>query len=441
MSRIPNLVYADEDGNIYPHPHLKMSVRSGTYDMLPYDTELIKLPPSSRLYFLPLTTAVAYDENKSTMVDFEDGLAVSVFLPPGYLRLFLPSYKKKTDYTMPLFAYTAVGELDGDLVVPAIKVDDDSRWRPSLYDFSDNFEKKVDEFLSKVNKNNRLYEQIKTCALKYHCTAAKNVFYPRWECPIPTSPSCNASCVGCISLQTDSSCVSSQDRLNFIPTASEIAEVALNHYEIAKDPIISFGQGCEGDPILQTDVIVEAVKIIKRAVPNLTVNFNSNCSIPENIDKLINAGVDSFRVSTISFIEDTYNAYYRPRKYTLEDVKKSMEYIRDANRYLQLNLLTCPGLNDRNSEADELINVVKEYKVDLIQTRNLNIDTNLLFSKLAVKSDEIYGIKNMLKRIKKESPTTLFGYFNRMAKDFHKDRMFPDLRTKRYVSEDPRKNI
>ena len=42
----------------------------------------------------------------------------------------------------------------------------------------------------------------------------------------------------------------------------EIAEVALRHGERAKDPLISFGQGCEGDPCLAADNIAKAVKII-----------------------------------------------------------------------------------------------------------------------------------------------------------------------------------
>ena len=143
---------------------------------------------------------MGFDPEKSSFETLNDGHAVSVFLPPSYLRLFLPSYKRINNDIMPLFAYTAVGWLNGKFVVPAVKVDDDSRWKPDLYDFTDNFRVKVDYFLKRFPKN-RLYKQLSHCALEYHCTAAKNVFYPRWECPVPTSPACNSRCIGCISLR------------------------------------------------------------------------------------------------------------------------------------------------------------------------------------------------------------------------------------------------
>ncbi len=427
MYKIPNLVYANDKGEIFDHPELKMSVRSANFDFVPYELELIKLPECARLYFMPDTHPIAYNQETANMQEFTGGRAVSVFLPPGYLRLFLPSYKKTKDYVMPLYAYTAVGFLDGEFVVPAIKVDDDSKWNPKNYDFSPKFDEKAKAFLEQAPKN-RLYEQLFKCATVYHCTAAKNIFYPRWECPIPTSPTCNSACVGCISKQESECCPSPQDRLEFMPTADEIAQVALNHAEKAKDAIISFGQGCEGDPILATDNIAEATRIIKRAKPDLTVNFNSNCSVPENVQKLVDAGVDSFRISLNSVVDSTYNAYYRPRGYTLDDVKRSAEIIKNNGKFLQLNLLTFPGVTDRQSETDALLDFISKYDVDLIQTRNMNIDAELLMSQFTFKPEEIYGVKNMLKLIKKKKSTIQFGYFNRTKAEFTRDTKLPDLR-------------
>ncbi len=427
MYKIPNLVYANDKGEIFDHPTLKMAVRSANYDFVPYEAELIRLPDSSRLYFMPDTRPVAYDQEAANLTEFKGGNAVSVFLPPGFLRLFLPAYRKTKDYIMPLYAYTAVGYLDGHFVVPAIQVDDISKWNPANYDFSENFDKKVEDFL-KNNPENRLYRQLAVCAVKYHCTAAKNVFYPRWECPMPTSPACNASCVGCISLQPAECCPSPQARLSFAPTPEEIADVALRHAEKARDPIISFGQGCEGDPVMAADNIAGAVKIIKKSMPSLTVNFNSNCSVPDKVKKVLDAGVDSVRVSLNSVVEETYNAYYRPRGYELADVVKSIEHVKEAGAFLQLNLLMFPGVSDRAGEAAALLDFIDEHKVDLIQTRNLNIDAELLFSHLRFGPEEIHGVKNLLRLIKKRRPEIQFGYFNRMKDDFYKNTGFPDLR-------------
>jgi MoaA/NifB/PqqE/SkfB family radical SAM enzyme len=326
-----------------------------------------------------------------------------------------------------MYAYTAVGWLNGKFVVPAIKVDDDSKWNPKNFDYSDAFKDVVDERI-KLSPKNRIYQQLSKCALEYHCTAAKNAFLGRWECPLPTAPSCNSRCLGCISHQEDKRLTSPQQRLKFIPNVNEIVEVALNHYEVAEEPIVSFGQGCEGDPIMTADVIAKAVKVIKRKAPDLTVNFNSNCSNPEKMKMLFDAGIDSIRVSMNSAVHSTYDSYYQPVGYSLDDVLKSIELAGKYNIYTALNLLTIPGVNDRESETETMLDFINAYDIDLIQLRNLNIDPDYLFDKLKFKKEEILGIKNMLTLIKKKKKKIKFGYFNRTKENFDKDFGLPDLK-------------
>lgn len=427
MYEIPNMLYADRQGNIYDHPYLKMTVRSENFNFVPYEIELIELPPCSRLFFVPDTNPIAYNPDTAGMETFTGGYAVSAFLDPGYLRLFLPSYVKNSDKILPLYAYTAVGWLHDKFVVPAIKVDDDSKWNPANFDYTDAFKPTVDAMLQKY-PDNRLYQQLSTCALNYHCTAAKNAFIGRWECPLPTAPTCNSRCLGCISLQDNDKVEAAQDRIKFIPTPEEIAQVALNHYEVAEESIVSFGQGCEGDPIMAADTIAKAIKLIKAQAPDLTVNFNSNCSNPEKMKMIFDAGVDSIRVSINSVVESTYNAYYNPVGYTLDDVLKSIELANRYNIYTSLNFLTIPGVNDRESEADTLIDFLDAYKIDLIQLRNLNIDPDYLFSIMKFKKEEILGLKNLLKLIRKKQKNIKFGYFNRTKENFYKDFGLPDLK-------------
>jgi len=427
MYEIPNMLFADRQGNIYDHPHLKMTVRSENYNFVPYEIELIELPASSRLYFIPDTHPHAYNPDTAGMEVFTGGYAVSAFLDPGYLRLFMPAYKKLSDTVLPMYAYTAVGWLNGKFVVPAIKVDDDSKWNPKNFDYTDKFSAVVNERLEK-SPGNRLYKQLSHCALEYHCTAAKNAFIGRWECPLPTAPTCNSRCLGCISLQEDEKMISPQDRIKFIPRVNEIVEVALNHYEVAEEPIVSFGQGCEGDPIVTADTIAKAVKVIKKKAPDLTVNFNSNCSNPEKMKMLFDAGIDSIRVSLNSVVHSTYESYYQPQGYSLDDVLKSIELANKYNVYTSLNLLTIPGVNDRESEAETMLDFLNAYDINLIQLRNLNIDPDFLFSKLRFKKEEILGVKNLLKLIKKKKKNIKFGYFNRTKANFDVDFGLPDLK-------------
>ena len=52
-------------------------------------------------------------------------------------------------------------------------------------------------------------------------------------------------------------------RLSFVPTPQEIAEVAGPHLARAERGIASFGQGCEGEPLLQARVIEVAIRLIR----------------------------------------------------------------------------------------------------------------------------------------------------------------------------------
>ena len=45
------------------------------------------------------------------------------------------------------------------------------------------------------------------------------------------------------------------------------------------------------------------------------------------------------RVSTISALDDHYNAYYKPRGYTLKNVEKSLRYATDKGVITSINYL------------------------------------------------------------------------------------------------------
>jgi len=53
----------------------------------------------------------------------------------------------------------------------------------------------------------------------------------------------------------EESITSTQDRLNFKPSAEEIVEFTVPHLQTAPYPIVSFGQGCEGEPLLMWETI------------------------------------------------------------------------------------------------------------------------------------------------------------------------------------------
>jgi pyruvate-formate lyase-activating enzyme len=420
-------VVADEQGQVFEHPDLLLAGMNGREIVRPQLAELIPLPEGSRLFTIPKTPPVGFDRSSGRQVSAErlprqwgGGAiqAVSAFLIPGYTRTLLPAadYRRKGQ-TLPLWSYTAVGWCleEECFYVAAVQVDRNSQWQPDHFD-----DRKLDPLVRKAlraNPDNRLLEQLARCALDYHCFAAKNLFFRRWEAPLPTSPTCNSRCVGCISLQESDCCPASQERLTFVPTVEELCKVAVPHLMEAENAIVSFGQGCEGDPILQADLICAAVREMRRKTSRGTINFNSNASLPEAIDRLAAAGLDSIRVSLNSVQEHFYNAYYRPRGYRFDEVVESLRRARSAGLYTMLNYLVFPGVSDREDEIEALARLIDEIGIDMVQMRNLSIDPVLYLDALGVSGKGI-GMLDMLRQHKARFPQLQYGYFNRTRDSF-----------------------
>ena len=260
---------------------------------------------------------------------------------------------------------------------------------------------------------NRLRKHLETCALVYGCPAAKNFFIGRYEAPLPTSRHCNARCLGCISKQENSGIRCSQERIIFTPKPEEIAQVALEHINKVEKAIVSFGQGCEGEPLLAFNAIEPGIKLIRSKTSKGTINLNTNASMPELIKKLFSSGLDSIRVSMNSVQKKYYNAYFRPVSYCFEDVLKSIEIAKEMDKFVSINYLNCPGFTDTLEEEAALIKFISKFNIDLIQWRNLNYDPLKYYK--AMFASEIYptkGVKNLLFNIKKSFPKLRYGYFN-----------------------------
>lgn len=254
-------LYADEDGNILDAPKgFQALARTGTDIIELSPDDLIPLPESADLMFLPdrLPLAKYGDEIMPIM-----GNAVAAILPAGYTRLYMPAFKKEDDAQMlPLYGYTAVVVYKDELYVAAMYTDENDKWDPAHYNT-----RNLHKLVKRVQKDlpdNRLVEHLGNCSLTWHCCTAQNLFYRRWEAGIPSSPVCNANCFGCISLQPAECCPSPQSRIKFRPTPKEIAQIGIYHLETAPDAIISFGQGCEGEPSLAVDNIVPAIEKIRK---------------------------------------------------------------------------------------------------------------------------------------------------------------------------------
>jgi pyruvate-formate lyase-activating enzyme len=385
------------------------------------------MPYGSELMFMPDRKPILYNMDKSRLETLmenpyapgESIFPVAAFNSPGHLVTYVSAYKENENAGfLPLFSYGAVGWYKGKFRTAVIRVDKERRQDLRLMKHEE-----VVEGIQKMRQilpDNRLREHLEKCALEYGCPAGKNFFLGRYEAPLPTSPHCNARCLGCLSLQENDQISPSQERIAFQPSPKEVAEVAVEHIIRVNRSIVSFGQGCEGDPLLVADVVMPAIVKIRSNTTRGTINMNTNGSRPDVIDKLFDSGLDSIRISLNSFRQAHYRAYFRPQGFGLSEVKKSIEVALEKGKFVSINYLNCPGFTDTPEEVEALTNFLKAYPIQMIQWRNLNFDPGK-YLKIMYDVGEHgtpTGIKSLLDRIRYSFPDLKFGYFNPPKESF-----------------------
>ena len=381
----------------------------------------INLPHGSELMFLPDRIPVVFDLQTDTIValtenPYEPGEAiypVAAFNSPGYVISHTGAWEEQTGAgPLPLFSYGAVGWHRGKFRSAVIQVDKEPR-----QDLRQMPADKVSagvEVLRKALAGNRLRAHLENCALNYGCPAGKNFFLGRYEAPLPASTSCNASCLGCLSLQSDPTISCSQERIKFTPTPDEIAQVALTHIKRVKNAVVSFGQGCEGDPLMVADTLVRAIRNIRKQTDQGTINMNTNGSLPEKIEALLDAGLDSLRISMNSVRESCYTDYFRPRGYGFGDVVEGIDLALRRKAHVAINYLNCPGFTDTPEESSALLDFIDRHRIGMIQWRNLNFDPlrYLRMMNKGTRHGRPVGVRRLLDQTRQAFPHLRYGYFN-----------------------------
>ena len=416
----PSLVIADKNGNVVDVPELSMTCSSLRGPVVPDDESLIPLPHSALLLTLPSRVAVGFDVQRGIFVEAprfagKQVFAVAAFMPPGYLCTAHAAYHETPGAPrLPLYCYSAVGWRDGKFCVAGRRVD-----RQLRHHIPDKMLPAVDakarRFLKRFPGNRLVDHLVNNCVLTYRCPNACNLVLGRWECPVPVSRNCNASCVGCISHQPSGSCIpSTQHRLDFTPTAEEIIEYVIPHLKHASNPIASFGQGCEGEPLLAADVVEESIRKIRLLTKRGVININTNASLPAAVERLCKAGLNSMRVSLNSAQPQLYNAYYRPKGYSFDDVRESMMIAKRHAVWVSINYLVFPGLTDHPSEIAALGKLIRKTGINMIQTRNLNIDPAWYANALGLRGlpGGSQGMVSWLREMRRNFPHVKIGYYN-----------------------------
>jgi pyruvate-formate lyase-activating enzyme len=389
----PALAYTDARGRVYFDETVEPLADGGIVRRT-RPGELIPLPDGGVVTMLPgRAPRLANGRTAARRT------ALGVLLPAGYTRTLLPAYSARADAPqLPLFGYTFACAVGDDLMVAAMRTDESEDWQPRRFAAGE-LEAIVATRLAS-DPQNRTLAQLAICAREYGCFTAQNVFLERGEAAIPVAPKCNAACIGCISEQDDASAIPSpQTRIAYEPDVASLARIGIHHLERVADGIVSFGQGCEGEPLLRSIEIARTIEQIRAVRSNGTINCNTNGSLPSSLQRAIDAGLQAVRVSLNSFRPDVYAAYYRPTGYTLDDVLESVALAVRAGLRVSLNLLTHPGVTDERAEVEAAETFLRAHPVALVQTRTLNIDPDVYFARVGRPTDPI-GMRDALERLR-----------------------------------------
>ncbi len=422
---MPRLLFADDRGRVYDHPALEAAARTGDEIVLPGE-RAIPLPAGATLTVLPGRRPVGIDPATGSLRALHEVKigrrtivphAVGATLPPGYTRTLLPAAERPplaiaAAPVLPQWAYTAAAFGDGP-VVWALRTDRRGHWSPEGRGGGD-LSLAVRRTLAE--SRNPIYRQLARCALEWRCFTAQNTFYGRDEGAIPSSAGCNAACMGCLSGQEEGMPPASHERIRRAPSAEQMADVALRHLERARGRVmVSFGQGCEGEPLTRWREIERAIRLVRARTSRGSIHANTNGSSPEALARLVRAGLDSVRISTNSASADLYAAYYRPRGYGLADVVRSIRVAKARGAYVALNLLTFPGVTDREGEVERLRRLVSRTGVDQVQTRPLAIDPDVYMEVARGRGagGRAVGIRALVRALREARPGLVVGNFSR----------------------------
>lgn len=418
---MPRAVVVDDFGRAWDVPGYGMLVRHGDVITWPDKLSLIPLPAGSQLMVLPGRRPVArHTSGRVCVIPRAPGggpaWAAAVALPQGYTRTYLPAARRDRGGSwLPLRGYAAVGAA-GEMLVAAVPTDDPFYWDPRQYNTPDLPDVVASRLASEPG--NDLLAHLGHCALHYGCFTAQNIFYRRWEGGIPLASRCNARCLGCLSGVPAGGVPAAQERLTRPPGVKEIVAVAVPHLEQAPKAIISFGQGCEGEPTLELELLAAAIKAIRKDTRRGTLNVNTNAGRPEAIERLANSGLDSLRVTLFSARPEVYLCYHRPRGFGLDEVIRSLKVARGHGLVVALNLLVFPGVTDREEEVEALLDLVQKAGINQVQMRNLNIDPDLLLARLPRRQGKLLGIPGLIEAL--TGAGVPVGSYTHPAEEFRK---------------------
>ncbi len=355
----------------------------------------ILLPTDAQLIPLADRAAVGIDRRGEPRPLGPARWALAAILRPGHLRTHLPACDPSADIA-PLepLPYTAVAaDQRGEVVVAAVSIG------PSVPAASDDVTSRITERL-RAEPSNRLLRQLARCARDHGCPAARNAFLGRGECALPIGAPANDQAGPAVALRRR------EERAPLDPTAlpataADIAAVANAHFA-AGGTSVSFGHACEGDPLSAARIVAEAATLIRRPEGAEIILRTSGAS-DSALARVAAAGIDRVTIALASAHGPTYERVHHPVGFRWTDVRATLREAVSRKLAITIELLSLPGLTDRESEARALVVLLGELPTGtLLVPVDLAADPYALLATLPPEP-EITGIAALLERLRADA--------------------------------------
>jgi len=355
----------------------------------------IPLPAGTELVPLADRAAVGVDRRGEPRSLGPARWAVAAILPPGYMRTGLPSIDAASDAALlePLPYSAVAADAAGELVVAAVPLGPPAAAAPQ--DLGPAITRRLG-----AEPSNKLLRQLARCARDYRCAAARNAFLGRGECALPLGAPANDGAAPLVALRRH------EERAPLEPSAfrvtpADAAAVGIAHLA-AGGSSVSFGHACEGEPLEIIRDLTDAAALIRDASPAGAIVLRTSGSSAAAIGRAADAGIDRVVVRLASAAGPTYERVHRPIGFRWTDVRAALREAAARRCAITVELLSLPGLSDRESEAGALVALLGELPPGTeIRLTGLAADPYALLATLP--SAPTIGMSRLLERLRADA--------------------------------------
>jgi len=355
-------IHSERSGRVFVSADYGATALDGT---LPVALDrAIALPPDAQLVPLADRAAIGIDRRGQPRPLGPARWALAAILRPGHLRTHLPACDPPdlAADVPPLdpLPYAAVAaDQAGEIVVAAVALgprSSGSSGASGSGDTTAELAARITERL-RAEPSNRLLRQLARCAREYECPAARNAFLGRDECALPLGAPLNDQAGPSVALRRR------EERAPLDPAALQVsaadaAAVANAHFR-SGGTSVSFGHACEGDPLGLVRTVADAASLIRRP-GNAEIVLRTNGSSAAALARAADAGIDRVIVALASAHGPTYERVHGPIGYRWTDVRASLREAASRKLALTIELLSLPGLTDREAETRALVALLGE---------------------------------------------------------------------------------